>query len=497
MKPQRTSILLLAILLLAMGCSAVGPDYVAPQASTGDGWARPAEDELEDRALEDREIEGGGLDKAAAGEAAQVFDLDRWWKRFGDATLERLVEDALAQNLDIRQAMARLAEARGLRDHTAGRRLPTVDAGASVSQLRQSENGSLPIDRIPGLERNQTLVDLGLEAAWQLDLFGRTRRALEAAEARTKSADEERRAVQLTVAAEVTRLYLTLRGGQRRLAAVEAARDAVAESAELVAALAAAGEVPRLELLRVEAEVHALEARLPSLRAELQALAMSLGPLVGTLPEAQLELLQDPPAVVELTPFPLGERAELLRRRPDVRSAERRLAAATADIGLATAELYPRLSIGASGGFQALDGKNLLQASSLTWGLVPSISWRVFDRGRVRAEIRIAEARAQQAALAWEASVLAALSEAEVALARYRGGLEAIELQGRAVATAAQRRDLERLRHQAGDSPLLSLLDAERRLDDAEAELEAGRIAAAAELVSLIKALGGGWSAQG
>ena len=410
--------------------------------------------------------------------------------------MNRLVEAALAQNLSVQQATARLAEARALRDHTVGRRLPTVDAGASVAQVRQSENGALPIDRIPGLERDQTLVDLGLDASWQLDLFGRTRRAVEAADARLGSAEEERRGVQFTVAAEVTRLYLTLRGGQRRLQAVEGSRDAVASSAELVARQVQAGDIPRLEQLRVETELHALEARLPSLRAELSALAMSLGPLVGTLPEEQLGLLQASPSAPELTPFPLGERAELLRRRPDVRSAERRLAAATADIGLATAELYPRLAIGASGGFQALDGNNLLEASSVTWAVVPSISWRIFDRGRVRAEIRIAEARAEQAALAWEASVLGALSEAEVALARYRGGLEGIDLNTRAVATASSRRDLERLRHRAGESPLLSLLDAERRLDEAQAELESSRITAAGELVSLVKALGGGWSSE-
>ncbi len=484
MNPSRTAPLVpsLMMLLLTAGCAAVGPDYVTPQVASGDGWASdtPVADDASPDAL---------------GEVAGEVDLDRWWERFDDPILVRLVDDALAQNLDVRQAAARLAEAQALRDRTAGRRLPTVDAGASVTQVRQSENGALPIDRIPGLERDQTLVDLGLDVAWQLDLFGRTRRAMEAAEARMQSAEEDRRAVQFTVAAEVTRLYLTLRGGQRRLLAVEAARDAVTSSADLVAAQVEAGEVPRLELLRVEADVHALEARLPSLRAELEALAMSLGPLVGTLPEEQLGLLQGVPTVPELTTFPLGERAELLRRRPDVRSAERRLAAATANIGLATAELYPRLSIGASGGFQALDGENLLEASSVTWGIMPAISWRIFDRGRVRAEIRIAEARAEQAALAWEASVLVALSEAEVALSRYRGRLDAITLNGRAVASASQRRDLERLRHQAGDSPLLSLLDAERRLDDATAELEASRIAAAADLVSLIKALGGGWSA--
>ena len=456
------------------GCVTVGPDYVRPEPAVGEGWSAA-------------EAPQGAISPEILG---------TWWRRFDDPTLERLVASARARNLDVRQAAARIAEARAVRDRVAGRELPAAAATGGVTERRQSENGTLPIAQIPGLDRDQTIVDVGFDASWEADLFGRTRRAVETAEARLGGAFEEHRAVQFAVAAEVASTYLALRGGQRRLAAIEAATESVRRTAELVEARVDAGESARVELFRAWGDLRALEARLPLLRAELTALSLALGPLVGEAPEAQLALLDETPATPQLSPFPLGERSDLLRRRPDVRAAERRLAAATAEIGLATAELYPRLSIGARGGFQALDGTDLLQSSSATWSIVPAISWRIFDGGRVRAEIRIAEARAEAAARAWEAAVLAALTDAERALARYRGGLDALELRQAAVLAASRTRDLERLRYQAGDSSLLSLLDAQRRLDELEAELEDTRIAAAGDLVSLIKALGGGWAGE-
>lgn len=468
----------LGLPLLLGGCAAVGPEYVAPQIELGESWSavEPAEE------------------SPASREALDPDELGRWWEQFEDPTLDRLVDTALIQNLGVRQAASRIAEARATLERTVGRRLPTVDSRLAVSETRQSENGPLPIDRIPGLDRDQTLVDLGLDASWEADLFGRTRRAIEVAEARLGSAEEDHRAAQFAITAEVVRIYLQLRGGQRRLAAVEAATTSVRDTAELVSKRVAAGEIAPVEQYRVETDLRALESRLPALRSGLRALALALGPLVGELPEWGLSLLDQDRGAPRLAPFPLGERAELLRRRPDVRSAERRLVAATAEIGLAIAELYPRLSIGARGGFQALDGSDLLAASSTTWSLVPAIRWRIFDRGRVRAEIRIAEARAETAALAWEATVLDALGDAERALARYRGGLDALAYHRAAVGSATRTRDLERLRWEAGETTLLTLLDAERRLDELEADLEETRVTAAEDLVTLIKALGGGWA---
>ena len=487
MNPSTRSPVLYALILMATSGCTVGPEYVPPDLDVGEGWSTEAvESSTEPVAVESVAVES----PAAPGSSPSPGP---WWTVFGDATLDRLVGTALAENLDLRTAAARIAEASATRDWTEGRRRPTVDADGRVDERRQSENGTLPIDRIPDLERDQTVFDVGVGLSWEPDIVGRTRRALEAAEARLHSAEAERRAARLAVASAVTRTYLTLRTGQRELDAAEAAVDAARHTAELVALRVEAGEDPAVELARIEAELRTLESRLPGLRSTVRAQALALGPLTGGLPEAELPLLDTPPPPLGLAPLPVGERAEILRRRADVLIAERQLAAATADIGLATAELYPRLSIGARGGFQALDLGDLVDGSSVTWSIVPAITWRLLDGGRVRAEIRIAEARAEAAALGWESTVLDALAEAEVALARYRADLEALDLEHDARDAARTVRDLERARHRAGDVPLLTLLDAERRLEETEASVAATQGRAADGLVSLIQALGGGW----
>lgn len=464
--PIRTATLLVAVGLA--GCTA-GPDYRAPEVEAGEGWIAPSE---------------------AAGPAPE---LTRWWTRFDDPSLERLVERALEGNLDVRTAAVRVAEARALRDAAAGRRVPVVDTSVGVTRRRQSENGPLPIDRIPGLERNQTIYETGFDALWELDLFGRTRRAVEAADARLDRAVELDRAAQMSVAAETARAYFELRGAQRELGALDAALDAARRSAALVARRLEAGDVSEAELVQVEAELARLEAGRPALAARVRVVAQTIGTVVGGLPEAELDLLDTSPEQVTLAALPVGERADLLRRRPDVRAAERALAAATADIGVTTAELFPKFSIGANGGFQSLASGDLLESASEFGALAPMISWRAFAGGRVRAEIRASEARARAAALGYERAVLGALADAERALARYDAGLDALDLRALARDAAARNYAYAGTRYRAGDISLLELFDAERALHDAESAHAQTHARAATDLVALYKALGGGW----
>ncbi|MGD2113861.1 MAG: TolC family protein, partial [Acidobacteriota bacterium] len=376
---------------------------------------------------------------------------------------------------------------------------PVVRADGGVTDQRLSENGLLPIEQIPGFDRDLTLYDVGFDASWELDLFGRTRRAVEAAGARLDEADALRRGARMTVAAEVARVYLELRGAQRRLEALHEALAAARRTRDLVELQVQAGEVAAARLAQVEADLTALDARVPALEGEIRATVLSLGVLMGDLPESELGLLEPGPAgmglpaPLPLPALPVGERAELLRRRPDVRAAERRLAAATAGIGVATAELFPRLSIGAAGGFQAMTPGDLVRAGSETWALGPLISWRIFDGGRVRAEIRAAEARTEAAALGYEQAVREALGDAERALTRYRHGLEALDRQAAAVDAARRNREYARLRHEAGEAPLFELLDADRTLARARETYAEIHTRVATGLVALFKALGGGW----
>lgn len=451
---------------------AVGPRYERPDVETGEGWIAP--------------LETAGND----------VDLASWWRGFDDPVLERLVDKALARNLDIRQAEARVAEARALRAVIAGGRYPAADIGASVSQQRLSKNGLLPVGEFPGIERDNTFYEPRFDARWELDLYGRTRQAAAAAGARVQAAEEQRRGVQLTVAAETARAYLALRGAQHELAARRAALAATRESARLVKVRFEAGEDPEAAVVAAEAQLSALEATLPALEAQERTAALSIGVLAGDLPESELGLAGETPGFVVLAAIPVGERADILRRRPDVRAAERGLAAATDDLDVATADLFPKIVFAGNAGFQSLETSNLFDTTSQIATLGLSISWHLFDGGRLRAQVRASEVRVEQAALAYEKSVLAALTDAERAMARYSFGLKALDHQSVAMAAARRNYAFASDRYRAGDISQLELFDAERTLRNAEDAYARTHTQAATDLVALFKALGGGWDPE-
>lgn len=451
---------------LALGCK-VGPNYEPPKVNAGKGWLQP--------------------------EAGPAMGLDAWWRQLHDPVLDRLEEAALAGNLDLRQAQVRIGQARALRDSVAGRRGPVVNASAGVTREEQSLNGLLPIGKIPGLERDVTIHEVGFDAAWELDLFGGIRRRVESAEAQAQAAVEEARDARVSVEAEVARTYLTMRGAQRELEARTAVVEALRRTLETVQRRVAAGDLPKAELERTQAQVDQAAANLPTLKAEMHAAALGLGVLLGQLPESEAALCAGASAELTLAPIPVGERADILRRRPDVRGAERQLAAATADIGVAKAEWFPKLSITASGGYQALQLSQLFNSGSQTAAISPFISWRIFDGGTIKAEIRAAEARQQTAALGYEKAVLAALTDAERALVTYRLALEGVQAQKTALESSRRFRDHAQQRFTFGDIALAELLDAERNAREAEDGFVKAQTSAAIDLVALCKALGGGW----
>lgn len=469
--PGRLRPLALALsCVLLTACAAVGPDYrEPPPVDIGSGWTLPLASE--------------------PGSA----DLTHWWSSLGDPVLDRLLATALAQNLDLRQAAARIDEARALRDRVAGEQLPTASAGASVNRRRQSENGPLPIGSIPGLDATQTIYDAGFDAAWEADLFGARRRTLEGADARLQATEIDAQGVRMRIIAEVARTWFTAVGARSELRAQQATRDALQQTLELVRLRHAMGDASAGDVDAAHAQWAGVNALLPDIEARQRAAVLGLGVLLGAPPERELALLNEPLAPYTLRALPVGERADVLRRRPDVLAAERRLAASSADIGVATAELFPKLTIAAGGGFQALSTGNWFEASSSRLSILPLISWRLFDGGRVRAEIRAREAAERQAALAYEQAVLAALGDAERALGDYRGGLDTLERRGMALDAARASHGHARTRYAAGDIALVELLAAQRSLHDAETAAARARTNAAKHLVALYKALGGGW----
>lgn len=463
--------LALSCALLA-ACTTVGPDYrEPPKVNVGSGWTLPLASE------------------------ADSAELAHWWTALGDPVLDRLIGTALAQNLDLRQAMARIDEARALRDRVAGDRLPTASVGASVNRRRQSENGPLPIGSIPGLDATQTIYDAGFDAAWEADLFGAKRRALEGASARLEATEIEAQGVRMRIVAEVARTWFTVVGAEHELQAQQASLDTLQQTLELVRLRYSLGDAAAADVDTAYAQWAALNALLPDIEARKRAAVLSLGVLLGATPERELALLAGPFTPITLQMLPVGARADILRRRPDVLAAERGLAASTADIGVATAELFPKLSIGLGGGFQALSAGDWFDPSSTRFSILPLISWRVFDGGRVRAEIRAREAAEQRAALAYEQAVLSALGDAERALGDYQAGLDTAERRRTALDAARASHGHARARYAAGDIPLVELLAAERSLHEAESSAARAETSAAIQLVALYKALGGGWDA--
>lgn len=460
------SLISCAILALA-ACTTVGPDYHPPERVVADYWAGPA----------------------AAGPIAE-----EWWTRFDDSRLTALVEGASAANLDLRIARARLAEARALRDASEGRSQPQADAKGSATENRLSENGQLPIARIPGFRDDPfELFDFGFDASWELDLWGRNRREVEAAEARAGAAEASLAGALVTIRAEVARNYVDLREAQAKTESARQAAEARRRAAELVGQLYRSGEGSRLQYERALASLREAEAGVPPLAAEARAAAYRIALLIGRTSEDTVDLLQ--PASIPTSPpeILVGLRSELLRRRPDVREAERQLAAATAEIGVATADLFPRFRLLGSLGQQAREPGDLLSVDSTRFQIGPSFSWPVFSGGRIRAQIRASDARAEGAAARYEQAVLEALRDSETAIVRFAAAAEAAEAAAAVLVRQREAYGLAELRYRAGEDSLLALLDAEAALIAARQRTAEASAAEAKAAVSLYKALGGGW----
>ena len=456
------------LLLFFFASCTVGPNYQVPDLNPGSGWSIQTDENIH-------------------------LDLSEWWKQFNDPILNQLVERAVSQNLDIRQAIARVEEARALYTFTSGDKYPAVSASGSVTRRRQSENGPLPIDRIPDLERDQTIYDIGFDAVWEIDIFGGTRRAIEAADARFNEALELRHDLQISVIAEVVRRYIELRTAQSELLIRKELVDIAQQTYDLVLSQLNYGEVTESRLTQADTALKLQQAEIPSVQAEIQTASLALGLLLGDFPESMLSLTDQKVPIISLKPVPVGMRADLLRRRPDIRAAEHRLAAATADIGNITAELFPKLTLSGAGGFEALSSGNLLEASSQTWLIAPIISWRVFEGGRIRAQIHAQEAITKRLALAYEESVLTALNEAEQALTRYHFGLESLKRQQQTIDAAELNYRYAQSRYNQGDISLFELLDAQESVFTARTTNIRVHRQTATHLVALYKAMGGGW----
>ena len=476
---MKRSILVL-LLLLTSACT-VGPDYVPPVVE-----APPAFHHAEDSPSEE----------PSTSDSAEDVETG-WWKVLGDDVLNQLVLDAVTHNHDLEQATARVREAQAGRRASAARGLPQVGASAEGRLFEGSENapgpnGALAEAGLADLEDDAYF--LGLSASWEIDLFGGIRRSVEAAEARIAVAEEGRRAVLLGVIAEVARTYTELRGTQRRLELAEKNVELQQGTYEVVQTRARVGLVSELDERRAAAQLEGTRSRVPPLRATVRMAAHRLAVLTGRSPAELLDTLlevrplSDPPDLV-----PVGLPSELLARRPDVRLAERQLAAATADVGVRTADLYPRFSLTGAAGLDSSSFADLFAGASRTWNLAAGLTAPIFQGGRIRAGIEAAEARTDAALAAYHQAVLSALEDVENALVNYAEE----ELRRRTLTEAAQASgratELARILYDKGLEDYLTVLDAERNLTEVEDRLAQSETGVVLRLVGLYAALGGGW----
>jgi NodT family efflux transporter outer membrane factor (OMF) lipoprotein len=471
--------------VLLAGCTTVGPDYRAPAVAVPERFSEAAPGQ----------------------ESVGDAELAAWWRRFGDPLLDSLVARALAGNLDVQSAAARIREARALEIAAGARGRPQVAAEASVTRQRISEH-AIPAPPgsgdsgdnagfgLPGSEF--TTWRAGFDASWEIDLFGGARRGREAARARTGAAHWSSRDVEVITAAEVARAYLELRTVQQQIANAEAELARMRRLESIVGARVRGGLAGGLELEQQRSERSLAAAQIPELRAQERAHVHALGVLAGSTPDALAAELSAPAALPSATPaIPAGLPSDLLRRRPDIRVAERALAAATADIGVAVADLYPRFSLTAAPGLVSTALASLLEWGSRSFTLGAGVAWPLLDSGRTRANIAVADARQEQALIAYRKTVLAALQDVEDALGNHAGDRERLQRLDQAWRSAAAAERLARTRHRGGLTDYTAVLAAQQRRLELEKRMIETRGALARDIVALYKALGGGWTDAG
>ncbi len=468
----------------------VGPDYTRPELSMPAAWSEAP--------------------PPPPAEATPAIDLDRWWTSFNDAQLDSLIDRAVAANLDLRQAAGRYREALALRGVVAADAWPQVDVDASAAWLQGSDNlggafgnggvGGPPL--VAGGAQRDTY-SAGFIAGWELDVFGRVSRAVEAAGADVQAAQENLRDVLLALLAEVAGSYVDLRGFQQRLAITNQNIETQAAAVEITEARLAAGLASELDVAQARALLAGTQSEVPVLEIGVRRAVHRLGVLLAQAPDAlSSELLAAKPIPLPdpaapdsgLGAIPLGVPSDLLRRRPDVRRAEQELAAATARIGVATADLFPRFSLTGSFGFASDDLGNLADSDSQFWSIGPTVRWPIFDAGRIASNIKVQDARQEQALAAYQRTVLLSLEEVENVLAS--SVREEVRRRALAEAVAANTRasDLAQELYTRGLRDFLPVVDAQRSLYESQDLLVQSDQAIAQNLIALCKALGGGWT---
>ena len=479
MRTESTLLRLSALVAAALlaGC-AVGPDYRAPDVAPPFAYH-------------------GGTTLAARTGEAPAPSLDAWWQGFDDPVLARLVERALAQNLDLAASRERVAQARAAASRAGAARLPEASADAGLARERQSLRS--PLGEIarhaPGYERTKSLAQLGVGASWEADLAGGLRRGAEAADAELAVAEAQHAGVRVSLAAETADAYLRVRGAQSRIAIAQHQIDNEARLLDLVRLRRDKGLGTAREVAQAQSVLLQAQASVPPLRRELAAQLFRLDVLAGAAPgSSEGELVADAAAFKVPAIATAGGPTELLRRRPDVIAAERRLAASNARVGVAIAGYYPSLSLSGVLGFESLDVGKTLTSSAFQPAALLGLHWRLFDFGRVDAEVAQARGANREALLRYRQAMLRATEDVEDAIVALAELESQHALLAREVDAHLQARDAAQDAYRGGAVSLVEVLDEDRQLLAAQDLLASVRTDDARAAVAAFRALGGGWT---
>ena len=484
-------------LLLLAGCT-VGPDFHSPDNDAPAGW----------------------FSSSAPARKASVLVNEpvdpQWWALFNDPELTDLETRVATANLDVRTAVVRIAEARAQRGVVASDQYPQLNGNASYTREKPSNQGVFTAfggssaTSTPGTSANGTgfgaggipsagippfdIYQYGLDATWEIDLWGKVRRSVESADASIVQSDEAARSALVSALAEVARDYIQLRGQQETLRITQANLGTAQQSVTLTRQRAAGGISTDLDVANAQAQVDSIAAQIPLLEQQIAASINAISLLLGEPPQALRAELEPKKPVPPVPPrVPIGVPAELARRRPDIRQAEAKLHSATADIGVATADFYPQVSLTGSFGIQAIQAKDLFNIAARQYALGPTITLPIFQGGRITSQVELRKADQQEAAIAYAQTVLQAFHDVDNAMTAYQTEQRRRDQLAAAVQNSSRALSLAQQQYTAGVTDFLQVLDAQRTLLQAQQQLSDSTANVSTNLVALYKALGGGW----
>jgi NodT family efflux transporter outer membrane factor (OMF) lipoprotein len=496
----RTPALAVSLCVALSGCL-VGPNFERPTSTTPEVFNRTQAAQAPSKAVE------AGFNPA-------------WWELFNDPALNALEQQLADANLDVAAASARLRQSRAEQRVAGAAEYPTLTGAASYNRERGSENGILSllgvtptstqpqsasgsaplgVSAMPGSKGSPAydLYQFGFDASWEVDIWGRVRRSVEAASALTDASWEERNAVLLSARAELARDYIQLRDTQALLQIARQNLDIARDATRLTQTRAREGVTTDLDVANASAQAANIESLIPTLESRRETTINAIGILLAREPGALREMLADPRDVPVLpAQVPIGFPSELAQRRPDIRKAEAQLHAATAAIGMAKADFYPRISLNGSAGFQSLQLSNLADWASGQFVVGPSITLPIFEGGRLKGTLQLREAQQQEAAIVYQHTVLQAWREVDDALIVYDAEQRRHERLEEVVKLNLRGLSIARQRYKAGAVDFLDVLNVQKQLLDAQSNLEQSKADAAANLITLCKVLGGGWESS-